>query len=93
MQPSVYGYLSMLMDSFAIDAFYSLNNRNLLAAILAHGAVIPIVTFFFPPPSMRYLLVIKLLMVGFPRYQVHLKSEGSLRATVSQYNVKSASTL
>ena len=69
LNPSLFGYLSMLLDSFAIDALYSLSNRNLLAAMLAHQAMGTIFVFLSPLPALWYILVFKAAAVAFLRYQ------------------------
>ncbi len=68
--PSLYGYLSMLLDSVAIDALYSLSRRNLLAAMLAHQVMGTVFMFLFPLPMLWYLLMVKLTAVAVLRYQV-----------------------
>jgi membrane protease YdiL (CAAX protease family) len=74
MEPSLYGYLSMLLDSVAIDALYTLSGRNLLAAMLAHQAMGTVFTFLFPLPTLWYLLAVKLIAVAALRFQVHRRA-------------------
>lgn len=67
-QPSLWRYLSMLMDSWTIDTLYLINNGNILAAMLVHQAMGTVFTFFSPLPEMWNLLLIKLLMVLLLRF-------------------------
>jgi hypothetical protein len=71
LEPTPYGYLSMLLDSVAIDALYTLSRRNILAAMLAHQAMGTVFMFLFPLPALAYLLVVKFFAVIALRYQVH----------------------
>jgi len=70
LEPTLYGYLSMLLDSFAIDAFYTLSKRNILAAMVAHQAMGTIIMFFVPAPTIWYALIIKLIAVVLLRFQI-----------------------
>ncbi|MBN1621487.1 MAG: CPBP family intramembrane metalloprotease [Endomicrobiales bacterium] len=70
LEPTLYGYLSMLLDSFAIDAFYTLSKRNILAAMMAHQAMGTIIIFFIPAPTIWYALIIKLIAVVLLRFQI-----------------------
>lgn len=74
--PTPYGYLSMLLDSFAIDALYTLSGHNLLAAMLAHQGMGTVFTFLLPLPSLWYLLAIKLAAVVILRGMIHFQREG-----------------
>jgi len=75
LEPTFFGYLSMLLDSFAIDAFYTLSKRNILAAMSSHQAMGTIFMFFVPVPAIWYILIIKLIAILFLRLQIkqHLK--------------------
>ena len=77
LEPSLCGYLSMLLDSAAIDALYTLSRRNVLAAMLAHQAMGTISTFLLPLPALWYVLVVKLVAVAALRYQVHRRASTS----------------
>lgn len=68
--PSLFGYLSMVLDSFAIDALYTLSRRNILAAMMAHQAMGTLFIFFLPVPALWYLLLVKLAMVMTLRLQI-----------------------
>ena len=74
--PTPYSYLAMLLDSFAIDALYTLSGRNLLAAMLAHQAMGTAFIFLLPLPNLWYLLAIKLAAVAALRYQIHRREIG-----------------
>lgn len=68
--PTFPGFLSMLLDSWAIDTLYLLSGRNVFAAMLAHQAMGTAFTFLFPLPEVWYLLIgkavlVALLHVGF----------------------------
>jgi membrane protease YdiL (CAAX protease family) len=69
--PTLDGYLSMLLDSVSIDAFYTLSGGNVFAAMLAHQAMGTRFTFMLPLPARWYVLAIKLVAVGALRYQVY----------------------
>ena len=69
LEPSLYGYASMLLDSFAIDALYTLSRRNVLAAMLAHQAMGTVFMFLYAPPAIWYVLLVKLAAVAVLRYQ------------------------
>jgi len=71
LEPSLYGYASMLLDSFTIDALYTLSRRNIFAAMLAHQAMGTVFMFLYAPPALWYLLVVKLAAVAGLRYIVH----------------------
>ncbi|MFP4394504.1 MAG: CPBP family intramembrane glutamic endopeptidase [Anaerolineales bacterium] len=71
LMPTPYGYLSMLLDSFAIDALYTLSGGNLFAAMLAHQGMGTVFTFLIPLPNLWYLLVIKLAAIAALRDQIH----------------------
>jgi len=62
--PSLPGFLSMLLDSWAIDTLYLLSGRNVLAAMLAHQAMGTAFTFLFPLPVLWYLLIGKLILIA-----------------------------
>jgi hypothetical protein len=79
--PMPYGYLSMLLDSVAIDALYTLSRRNVLAAMLAHQAMGTVFMFLFPLPALTYLLVVKFMAVIALRYAVHRLSNTALSIT------------
>lgn len=68
--PTFPGYVSMLLDSVAIDALYTLSGHNLLAAMFAHQAMGTAFMFLFPTPDLGYVLVFKALAVGMLRHQV-----------------------
>jgi len=68
LQPSLPGYVSMLLDSVAIDALYTLSGGNLFAAMLAHQAMGTTITFLSPLPGLWYLLGFKLLAVAVLRF-------------------------
>jgi membrane protease YdiL (CAAX protease family) len=71
LKPSLYSYLSMVLDSWAIDTLYTLSGRNVFAAMLAHQAIGTVFTFLFPLPGLWYLLVGKLLLVAVLRFRVY----------------------
>lgn len=68
--PTPYGYLSMVLDSFVIDALYTLSRRNILAAMMAHQAMGTLFIFFMPVPTLWYLLLVKLALVMTLRLQI-----------------------
>lgn len=70
-RPSPHGYFSMLLDSFAIDALYTLSGRNLFAALLAHQAMGTAFTFLLPLPAFWYLLAVKLMATAVLRWLVY----------------------
>ena len=72
--PTLPGYLSMLLDSVAIDALYTLSGHNLLAAMFAHQSMGTAFIFLFPAPNLGYVLIFKALAVGVLRYQVHRRA-------------------
>ena len=70
LEPSLYGYLSMLLHSAAIDALYTLSRRNVFAAMMAHQALGTTFIFLLPLPALWYLLLVKLVAVAALRCQV-----------------------
>jgi len=70
LDPTLYGYLSMMLDSFAIDSFYTLSKRNILTAMTANQAMGTIIMFFIPAPIIWYALIIKLTAVVILRFQI-----------------------
>ena len=86
LHPSLYGYLSMLLDSWSIDAVYTLSGRNVLAAMLAHQAMGTVFTFLFPLPELWYLLLGKGLLVASLRYQVYRQAKPSQRVDSGESN-------
>lgn len=76
LQPSLLAYLSMLLDSFTLDAFYTLSRRNLFAAMLGHQAMGIAIVYLFPMPAVWYLFAARLVAVGILRYLVHRQAGG-----------------
>jgi len=70
LEPTLYGYFSMVLDSFAIDALYTLSKRNILAAMMAHQAMGTLFMFFLPLPTLWYLIIVKLALVMTLRLQI-----------------------
>lgn len=62
--PTLFGYASMLLDSFLIDAAYTLSRRNLLAAMLTHQAMGTAFIFLAPVPALWWLLAFKVAAVA-----------------------------
>ncbi|MDZ7725355.1 MAG: type II CAAX endopeptidase family protein [candidate division KSB1 bacterium] len=48
-EPSLYGFLSMLSVSFVIDSLYNRSGRNLLTAMLVHQSGGTVIMFFYQP--------------------------------------------
>ena len=48
-EPSLYGFISMLSVSFCIDSLYNLSGRNILFAMLVHQSGGTVIMFFYQP--------------------------------------------
>jgi len=73
--PSFPGFLSMLLDSWAIDTLYLLSGGNVFAAMLAHQSMGTAFTFLFPLPNVWYLLVGKAILVALLHFGFRLRRQ------------------
>jgi membrane protease YdiL (CAAX protease family) len=63
--PSLFGYFSMVFDSFLIDALFRKSGYNLLIAMFAHSAYFVAITYFYSIPQNYLKLIIMIVLIIF----------------------------